>query len=171
MDVLWEQCQGSTLPCFSHRPCSAPHKAMQTMAGCCQQVKPWSTRPDKLWQALQKAWNLGQKCNLISSSCSKCYGHLQMISSPCFFRYLFSKFASIVQASQEYYRSAGHSQDITVISEKATAPWFSFQSRWKHCKSTWNLQQKGRKCKEKTRASPTSNQDGLLPAWVGGGGN
>lgn len=55
--------------------------------------------------------------------------------------------------------------------EKATASWFSFQTSWKDWKSTPNLQQKGRKYKEKTRTSPTLNQEGLLPAWVGWEGN
>lgn len=80
----------------------------------------------------QKAWNLGQLCTLISFSCSKCHGQLQMISSPLLFRYRLSKFASIVQAAQEYYRTTGHSQAITVALEKATAPPFSFHSSWKH---------------------------------------
>lgn len=71
----------------------------------------------------------------MSSSCSKSCGQLQMISSPLLFRYQLSKFATIVQASQECCWTAGHSQAMTVILEKATAPRFSFQSSRKPWKA------------------------------------
>lgn len=92
-------------------------------------------------------------------------------SSPSIWIPALWKFASIVQASQGCYWIAGCSRAIKVTLGKSAASWFSFQSRWGPSKGTSNLQQRGRKSKEKTGPSPALSQEGLLPAWVGGRGN
>lgn len=95
-------------------------------------------------------------------------------SSPVFQITALWKFASLVQASWGRCWIAGGSWAIKAALGKAfllPPHGFPFRAGRGPRKGRSHLQWRGRKHEEKSRASPTPSQEGLLPAWVGGGGN
>lgn len=134
---------GQQLPRFSHCPCSAPHKAMQTMARCCQDLlRPWSTRPEKPWQVLPKRLKLRTDVQSHLILLRKLWPVADDFFSPAF-QVICSQ---SLPALSRLPKNAAELLAIPRLLEKATAPRFSFQSSWKNCKSTSNLQENGREC-------------------------
>lgn len=120
----------------------------------------------------QRHCNLGQMCKALIFLLKKLWPAALNFSSPAFWTPALWKFASSVQASRGRCWIAGCSRAIKMTLGKAAVPWFSFQRRQGTWKGTSNLQRREEEsAKRKTGASPARSQEGLLPAWVGGGGN